>query len=352
VNFTPSPALDHWDLPTPSNTGRAWDTQSQSANEDDDESIDAALHAEPYSQGRRSLLETLSNVCPSRSGLDICPSLLNLTTWKNLALSTHNDRSCSPPCHSVIAGSIPPTEHPVKIFRDAFKELAGKLMFLEDLFLLARSREWNAQFIGISYLHVPDWRSQVRMHYFANCVDNIHHIQSVLTIAVEHKLNFQIGVHTCNFHFFNTDVISKIDQRLLKEMYKPGFVEASLTYSSPLTFLNSYLGKVADVLQCPHARAFIGLGGPHSWLAQCWGGDDLVGKFMSGPSLQVTHHFKGQSDSTEDHSLGIHWDEVSAQEIEFLFGYIPADRSNPKRWLYPPSLFWTKPVTTGVENGT
>ncbi|KIM36523.1 hypothetical protein M413DRAFT_78124 [Hebeloma cylindrosporum] len=231
---------------------------------------------------------------------------------------------------------MPPWERPMKIFRNAFKDLAGKLTFTEDLFMLTQANVWDPQFVNIGYLHIPDWRSQVRMHYFANCVDTIRHIQPVLTMAIEHRLTFQVGVLASDFHFFNTEAILKIDQRLLKEMYKPGFTETPLTYTSPSTFLTSYLGKVANVLHWPHAHAFIGLGGPYSWLTQRWEGDNLITKFMSGPSLQVTRHFKGQSDSAEDNYLGIHWDTVSAQESEFLLGFIPADKSNPERWLYLP----------------
>jgi len=147
------------------------------------------------------------------------------------------------------------------------------------------------------------------MRFFANCMDSINHIHSILSIAIEHKLNFQVGIRVSDFHLFNAEPpLSVVDQRLLKAMYKLGFIETPLVYASPSVFLNAYIGKVADMLRWPHARVFIGLGGPFSWLAQRWGREEMVARFMSGPSIQVTRHFSGQTDSAEDHCLGIHWD--------------------------------------------
>jgi hypothetical protein len=83
----------------------------------------------------------------------------------------------------------------------------------------------------------------------------------------------------------------------------------------------------------------------------------MVTRFMSGPSIQVTRHYSGQTDSAEDHCLDIHWDRVSDQEIEFLFGYIPADKWNPERWLYPPVAIledhcdhWSGEWNVGMED--
>ena len=57
---------------------------------------------------------------------------------------------------------------------------------------------------------------------------------------------------------------------------------------------------------------------------------------MQGPSTRVTIHLKGQTDSTFQNSFGLHWDQVSKQEIDFLFGYIPGTNLDADGWLYPP----------------
>jgi hypothetical protein len=128
---------------------RTWDTHS--ASEDSDESREDAFVLAEEERGRRSLKERLGNHQAGGRNHDIRPSLSNLTTWKNIALSSRTGRSRSPPRRSVLAGSVPLGERPAKIFRNAFKDLAGKLTFMEDLFLLARTSVWDAQFVGVGY---------------------------------------------------------------------------------------------------------------------------------------------------------------------------------------------------------
>jgi hypothetical protein len=314
---------------------RAWDSSSQ--REDDDMmSIDAVN--ERGETSTRPLTERIEGRALHRRerGNAARPSLSNITTWKNFSERARSQRSRSPARRYPLVNTLPPRERPARMFRDAFREIAGKLTYTETLFTQVDVSAWNGQYLVSGYLHVPDWRAQIRMRFFANCLDSVNHIYSILSIAIEHKLSFQIGIRVEDFRFFHTDTISVVDQRLLKTMYKPGFIETPFSYTSPSAFLNAYMGKMADILRRPHARAFIGLGGPFSWLAQRWGGEELVARFMEGPSIQVTRHFSGQTDSGEDQCLGIHWDRVSDQEVEFLFGYIPADKWNPERWLYPP----------------
>ncbi|KIM38290.1 hypothetical protein M413DRAFT_12781 [Hebeloma cylindrosporum] len=334
---------------------RAWDTDSNPYAEGDDMSLDASEIEEP---ARRTLKEHLDvRMAPRQDRqLPARPSLSNMTMWKNFAPPSHTRRSRSPTARSPILRNMPPHQRPATIFRIAYQEIAGKLTYIERLFPVVDPGNWNTQFLCIGYLHVPDWHIQVRMRFFANCVPSIRHIRTILSIAVEHKMSFQIAIRAEDFHFFGADVLSQIDQRLVKAMYKPGFTEPQLSYSSPSAFVNAYIGKLADILRRPHARTFIGLGGPFSWLAQRWGGTDLVDRFMEGPSIQVTRYFSSQNDSGEDRALGIHWDCVSDQEIEFLFGYIPADKWNPERWLYPPISIldeacdhWTGEWNVGME---
>lgn len=335
---------------------RAWDSASNRHTDGDDMSLDAHSEADPGEV--RPLRERIKGrvAYQQSQAFTARPSLSNMTTWKNFADRSRSRRSRSPTARAPLLGSVPPHERPAQIFRNAYRELAGKLTYTDRLFTPVDTSAWNAQFLSLGYLHVPDWRVQVRLRFFANCVPSIRHVRAILTIALEHRLSFQVGIKFTDFHFFEATSLSQIDQRLVKAMYKPGFSEPALSYALPSAFVNAYIGKMADILRRPHARAFIGLGGPFSWLAQRWGGDELVKRFMEGPSIQVTRHFSGQSDSTEDQSLGIHWDRVSDQEIEFLFGYVPADKWNPERWLYPPTSIledechhWSGEWNVGME---
>lgn len=125
----------------------------------------------------------------------------------------------------------------------------------------------------------------------------------------------------------------------IKALYQPGFTEPSFSYTkgTPAVFANAYLAKINDILWRPHARAFIGMGRPYSWIAERFGGPSLVQAFLSGPSIQVTRHLLGKSDSHEENPIGLQWDQVSAQEGSFLFGFVPSqDSTLPERYLFPP----------------
>ena len=167
-----------------------------------------------------------------------------------------------------LLNSVPPHERPAQIFCNAYCELVGKLTYTDRLFPTVNTSNWDTQFLAIGYLHVPDWHVQVQLCFFANCIPSICHIHTILSIALEHRLSFQVGIKFTDFHFFKAPSLSQIDQWLLKTIYKPGFSEPSLNYMSPFTFLNAYMGKMADILRWPHAHTFIGLGGLFSWLAQ------------------------------------------------------------------------------------
>ncbi|KIM34578.1 hypothetical protein M413DRAFT_80253, partial [Hebeloma cylindrosporum] len=245
-------------------------------------------------------------------------------------------------------------DHPATLFKAAFKEKAGKLTYTDVVFDITKDYEWDVNFINLGVLHIPSWRSQIRLRYFANC-ENYRHIIPLLTLAIQHRLPFQIGIHAKDFHLFEPGQISHIDRELLSVMYKPGFYEAPFVFQSSAAFADSYRGKVGDMLRRPHTRAFIGMGGPYSWLAERWGVNPIA-DFMSGPSIQVTRHFRGGNDSAEKNALGIHWDQVSSQETDFLFGHIPATKQYPERWLYPPEHIldewcdhWTGEWNAGME---
>ena len=87
-----------------------------------------------------------------------------------------------------------------------------------------------------------------------------------------------------------------MDRILSSRIYELNYQEPKIKFGTGVTFANQYLGKLADILHHPHARALIGLGGPASWIAHQYG-DNLMQQFMNSPSIQVTYHRKGYVDS-------------------------------------------------------
>ena len=154
--------------------------------------------------------------------------------------------------------------------------------------------------------------------------------------ALAHRLAFNIAIKIQDVSLFKPSTFDAEEQRNLAATYEVGYYEIPLEYRSQGLFLSAWKGKLTDLLRRPHARAFISMGGPFSWIAQKHGGYRLIEEFLRGPSTRVTIHLKGQTDSTFQESYGLHWDQVSKQEIDFLFGYIPGTTADTDRWLYPP----------------
>ena len=79
------------------------------------------------------------------------------------------------------------------------------------------------------------------------------------------------------------------------------------------------------------------MGGPTSWIARHYGGERLIAEFMSGPSVQVTVHHRGGVEAELFHNTPVFYDQLSAQEIELIHGYIPLGSPTEDRWAYPTS---------------
>ena len=139
-----------------------------------------------------------------------------------------------------------------------------------------------------------------------------------------------------DFHFFPAQAHPSVNGATIAAQYSSDFHKPPLVYNSLVSFIALYTGRMADLLARPHAQAFIGLGGACSWVAQHWSGESLIEDYMSGPSAQTTVYFRGANNATFPNQVRIHWDRVTAQEIDLLFGCLPHLDPTQIRWLYPP----------------
>ena len=123
---------------------------------------------------------------------------------------------------------------------------------------------------------------------------------------------------------------------LTKHTYDTGFQESPLTYDKGrIVFMDQYLGKLADILRRPHARVVIAMGGPTSWIARHYGGERLVEEFVSSPSIQVMVHHRGGVETVPDLGMPVFHDQLSAQEVELIHGYVPLGSLTEDRWAFP-----------------
>ena len=77
------------------------------------------------------------------------------------------------------------------------------------------------------------------------------------------------------------------------------------------------------------------MGGPTSWIARYYGGERLVEEFMSSPSIQVTVHHRGSVESVSGLGMPVFYDQLSAQEVELIHGYVPLGSPTTDRWAFP-----------------
>lgn len=205
---------------------------------------------------------------------------------------------------------------------------------ISDVCTVPASCRWNNLLIEKGILVVPKLQVAVMMRLLANTTPGCNSIQKALTLAVEHGLEFQIYVRQTDVALFRPTILSPMDYSA-SVYYAVGFQNPELTYGDGgVELYGRYKARMMDVLRRPHARAFIGLGGPLAWIARKYGGQDLVRQFMNGPSIQVTVHQKGKVDMT-DFSFA-QTDEVSPEEKLALLGHVKYGNQDLDKWMYPP----------------
>jgi hypothetical protein len=197
--------------------------------------------------------------------------------------------------------------------------------------------EWNPSFLDEGVLLFPDNRTQIRLRYWTICGASTIRMRQILDFAISRGMKFTIAIPfdaLPRFHCLEKPNMSDPTKR----MYDTGFQESPLTYSKGgSAFMDQYLGKLADILRRPHARAVIAMGGPTCWIARFYGGDRLVEEYMSGPSNQVTVHHRGGVAVAPFLAMPVFHDQLSKQEVELIHGYIPLGSPSDDRWAFPTS---------------
>lgn len=227
--------------------------------------------------------------------------------------------------------------------------LHTRVAFVEDLrtwgsqmteetsvFHLPDEAEWHPELLRFGHLIVRNQTTRVRMRYWAACFPGLEDIRHVLNLAIMRGVRFEIGVKLEHMEYFRPKVISTLDQNTSKQPHEAGFTETKLEYGSGgITLRDTYIAKLGEILRRPNAGALIGLGGPASWIARQYGGDDIIRKFMNGPSLIITWHNKGANDSKDKDAQHLHWDEATSQELAALFGHISTSKLGDDMWFFP-----------------
>ena len=194
---------------------------------------------------------------------------------------------------------------------------------------------WNQSFATESILLLPDARTSTRLRYWAICKPSMRNMRHVLNLAIERNMRFHMATRLTDLKVFrpkSAPVLSELTGRT----YEAGFQEEHLRdINGGAAFRDQYMGKLADILRRPHARALVSMGGPTAWIAKRYGGPEIVQRFMNGPSTQVTVHHRGAVASSPFCEDPIFYDQISAQEENLVHGFVPAENPEHHRWLFP-----------------
>lgn len=203
------------------------------------------------------------------------------------------------------------------------------------LWMMPIGPSWSTDFLEEGVLLFPDNCTQIRLRFWAICGAGILHMRHILNLAISRGMKFILAIPFDALPRFHCqDPPSMMD--LTNRTYDTGFQELPLTYDKGrVAFMDQYLGKLADILRRPHARAVIAMGGPTSWIARFYGGERLVEEYMSGPSIQVTVHHRGGVANTSSLNMPVFYDQLSAQEVELIHGYVPLGSPTEDRWAFP-----------------
>lgn len=136
--------------------------------------------------------------------------------------------------------------------------------------------EWNASFYRDSILLFPDSRTLTRLRYWAVCDLSILNMQHLLELAMSRNMKFTMATRISDLKTFKPVATPELSE-LTKHTYEIGFQEEHLKdINGGAVFCDQYMGKLADILRCPQARALIGMGGPTAWIAKWYGGPSIV----------------------------------------------------------------------------
>lgn len=209
------------------------------------------------------------------------------------------------------------------------------ITYLGVIWVLPPDLEWNLSFYHDSILLFPDIRTLTRFRYWAACGSGISTMRHLLELAISRNMKFVMATRIGDLKTFKPAMVLELSE-LMKRTYETGFQEEHLKdINGGAAFRDQHMGKLADILRRPQARALVSMGGPSAWIAKRYGGPSIVQRFMDGPSTQVTIHHRGAVADSPFYDDPMFHNQISAQEENLVHGFVPAENPEHHRWLFP-----------------
>ena len=215
------------------------------------------------------------------------------------------------------------------------RECCAVITHTDTVWTMPPDLGWDLTFLEESFLLFPDGRTLTRARYWAVCSPSTLDARHLLELMIARNMKFIMATKLSDLRLFKPAIATELSE-LTKRTYEAGFQEEHLKdVNGGATFRDQYMGKLADILRRPHARALISMGGPAAWIAKRYGGSSLVQRFLDGPSTQVTVHHRGAVASSPFCDDALFYDQISAQEENLVHGFVSADNPDHHRWLFP-----------------
>ncbi|KAF8991963.1 hypothetical protein BDZ89DRAFT_1151296 [Hymenopellis radicata] len=232
----------------------------------------------------------------------------------------------------IMPAPTPPGVFNQAIFRNfpAFPNLTRNWMAFctpeSPLILLAASGDvtWNEYWLSNAVLRCPPSTTTV-LKIWANVFPTRFTIGALLTMALRHNLKFSL----------------KVDKRtrfLEGHNLQEGYREISLPKDVVgRNFIQAWMQCISDIAKRLHMRAVVGEAGVYTWIMAQWTGYSFYDDYMSGPSVLLTHHMLGGSNSRAiTRNIPNRWEQITESEKSLLIGSVLLDGTREPRSLYPP----------------
>jgi len=215
------------------------------------------------------------------------------------------------------------------------RESCAVMMHVDTLWIMPLELDWDLLFLNDSFLLFPDSRTLTCLRYWAVCNPSITDACSLLELAISRNMKFVMAMKLSDLKNFKLTATPELSE-LTKHTYEAGFQEEHLKdINGGAAFRDQYMGKLANILCRPHARALISMRGATAWIAKCYGGSSLVQHFLEGPSAQVTIHHRGAVVSSLFCDETLFHDQVSTQEENLVHAFVSAENPDHHQWLFP-----------------
>ncbi|KAK6992123.1 hypothetical protein R3P38DRAFT_3226730 [Favolaschia claudopus] len=206
---------------------------------------------------------------------------------------------------------------------------------------------WKALWFNQGVLVFEDPRTLLRLKTLVALYPlALNTMRSVLEYALRYGMPFEIYIPVAWADSFRDASLSDLSRSLLPSIYGAGYSDQLMTWAGlgEEHQYGLYLESLLRLLVRPNAVAFVSMGGVCKFIAETYA-PDIVGRFVQGPSAQVSEFAKGKTKRLENlgRDNGIYTcDQVSPAEVSMLLGHIKGKTAGSDKTLWPPQAVLEK----------